>query len=202
MKQRVNVVLRDVKGAFDRVWYEGLKYRIPYLDLPPNLTKTLCNFITNRKAKIEWKGTCGEEFELSAGVPQGAIWSPTLYNIYIAPLPQPLRHHIHDIIYADDITQIITSPFIKETTYQRTNEREIERINTFEAQWKIKINMAKFTIIPIVQRNSPAIRLNNQNQPHGSIGTILGKQISPTGYKCHPIERAKKEKHPYKNSKD
>ena len=123
MRQRVNVVLRDVKGAFDRVWLEVLKYRILQLNLTPNLTKTLCNFITNRTAQIEWRGQKGETFQLSAGVPQGASLPPNLYNIFIALLPQPLRNSNHDIIYAHDITQIITSSFRqKRHIIQKTEE--------------------------------------------------------------------------------
>ena len=84
-KNRINLVLRDVKGAFDKVWCDGLKNRILELNLSPNLTKILCNFISNRQTIIEWKGKSSSTFELKAGVPQGPILSPTLYNIYIAP---------------------------------------------------------------------------------------------------------------------
>ena len=80
----VNVVLRDVKGAFDRVWSEGLKYRI--LSLTPNVEKILCNFITNRKAIVEGRRSKGLELSFAAGVPQGTILSPPLYNIHITPI--------------------------------------------------------------------------------------------------------------------
>ena len=107
----INIILTDVKGAFDKVWTNGLIYHILNLNMTPKITTILCNFIQDRTAIIEWKGECSNTFELKAGFPQGAVLSPTLYNIYIALLPPPIYQECKDIIYADDITQNVISPY-------------------------------------------------------------------------------------------
>ncbi len=43
-KEQVYVVLRHVAKAFDKVWHNGLKYKLLQLGLPEILEKTLCNF--------------------------------------------------------------------------------------------------------------------------------------------------------------
>lgn len=47
----VNIVLRNVSKAFDKVW-EGLKYKIKNLDLSPFMYKILCDYITDRFARL------------------------------------------------------------------------------------------------------------------------------------------------------
>ena len=91
---------------------------------------------------VEWRGNGGLEFPLTAGVPQGALLSLTLYNIYIAPIPQPLRHHNHDIIYADDITQIITSPFKKKRACDTTDAKRNRTVK--QLRKTPKINQTKY----------------------------------------------------------
>ncbi len=56
--KQVYMVLRDVAKALDKVWHNGLKYKILRLGLPDILEKILCNFLDNRKAKINF----GNEF--------------------------------------------------------------------------------------------------------------------------------------------
>ncbi len=38
-KQQVYLVLRDVAKAFDKVWHNGLKFKLHYLSLPPIFEK-------------------------------------------------------------------------------------------------------------------------------------------------------------------
>lgn len=81
-KQQVYVVLRDVAKAFDKVWHNGLKYKLLHLGLPPLLEKTLCNFLDNRSAIINIGNDSSNEIRLLSGVPRGSALSPTLYIRY------------------------------------------------------------------------------------------------------------------------
>ena len=51
----------------------------------------------------------GEKFQILSGVPQGSVLSPTFFTIYTKDIPQP-DHNCKNIIYAHDITQIISYP--------------------------------------------------------------------------------------------
>lgn len=67
------------------------------------ISKFLCSFLTNRKAKIKVGYVTGTSVSLLLGVPHGNALSLTLYTIYILDIPNPSIDCI-SIQYADDIT--------------------------------------------------------------------------------------------------
>ncbi len=78
------MVLRDVAKAFDKVWHNGLKYKLLRLGLPPILEKTLCTFLDNRTAKISIGNDYSNDIDLLSGVPQGSILiiTRTLHTVH------------------------------------------------------------------------------------------------------------------------
>jgi len=133
----VRVVLRDVKSAFDKVWHTGLCVKLLRLGLPSNVLALLESFLTERQARAVINDHVGSPISILAGVPQGAILSPTLYNIFISDIPAPRRPHSRDIIYADDVSQIVAAP---PKLIKCFVETEIKRINLYEKRWKIRSN--------------------------------------------------------------
>lgn len=178
-RSQCNVVLRDIVKAFDKVWHQGLKYKICQLNLPRILTSILCNFLDDRTAKIQIKNFTGEPFALLSGVPQGSCLSPTLFSIYTADLPPSGLDS--RTIYADDVTQVITYPGKSKEMMRLRTTRAIKAINDYENKWKIKTNLSKFQIIHISKLNPPPIEIDNRIFPYSREGKVLGCTISRIG---------------------
>ncbi|KAF2343476.1 Reverse transcriptase domain [Trinorchestia longiramus] len=104
-QHKIDVILRDVSKAFDKVWYTGLKYKLSQLNLDPLFTKIPTNFLSDRTAAIRIANHSGQPFPIKSGVPQGAVISPALYNFYTHDLPPPTLNTDY-IAFADDITRI------------------------------------------------------------------------------------------------
>ena len=193
-KSQVYLILRDVSKAFDKVWHKGLQYKISQLQLPLCFTKFLNNFITEREAKIKIGNFTGPSFPLSAGVPQGSSISPTLYSIYTNDIPEPAVD-CTTVQYADDITQIIVYHGKSRQLMANRVINEIEKINYYEKQWKIKTNKNKFKIIPIGVKKKNDIYIDGNQIQYSNYGKVLGVKIGTTGYNKHIQETTNKGKH-------
>lgn len=183
-KDQVYLVLRDVSKAFDKVWHAGLQYKIAQLQLPDTTTRLLNNYLEGRKAKIKIEDYIGQEFPLTAGVPQGSSLSPTLYTIYTADLPLP-DWGCTNVQYADDITQIISYPGASRAFMSRLTVREITKINKYEKEWKIKTNKNKFKIVPIAVKKKEDIIIDGIKIDYSLQGKVLGLTIGRTGIERH-----------------
>ncbi len=76
-------------------------------------------------------------------------------------------------MYADDVTQVITSPSKSKLMMKIKVEREIERISKSERRWKIKTREEKFKIIPIAQLKTKKIKVNGKE-----IGTSTSGKLN------------------------
>lgn len=187
-KHRVELILRDVGKAFDKVWHEGLSYKLLTIGTPGYLLRTIHNYLNNRKAKIRIGQYIGPEFQLHSGVPQGGCLSPTLFNIYTQDLPKPFpRTEI--IQYADDITQICTNPGKSLAMHHANTIRAIDTINRYEHKWKIRTNKDKFQIISAGTCRHKQLHTQDATIEYSTTAKVLGLKITNTGYSAHVKER-------------
>ena len=181
--KRVSMVLRDIKGAFDRVWIKGLIYKIKNINLPPLNNRWHINYLTNHTACIKYNDTYGRIFNLQNGVKQGSILSPTYFTIFTHDTPLPVKQN-KQFIYADDHTQLIITG--KNANHGKHILNAIKKINQFEARWKIqtcpdKFNIIHFTENPDYLREIDPKLITNK-------GKFLGLKITNKGYGEHVTE--------------
>lgn len=186
---QTNVVLRDVSKAFDKVWHDGLKYKLIRLELPDCITRFCCNFLDGRTARIKLGQYLGEEIHLRSGVPQGSCLSPTLYTIYTADLPDPTGSSEY-VAYADDITQVITCAGHCTRRMALQTSAAITSINEYERKWKIATNQDKFQVIPLAKYTPYPLRVEGRGIEYSVKGNILGLELGKTGLRGHVNARA------------
>ena len=83
-------VFLDVSGAFNKVWIDGLIWKIMQMHLPLNLLNVIRGFLTNRSLRVRIGSTISPIIQMQAGTPQGAVLSPSLYNIFVDDLQDVL----------------------------------------------------------------------------------------------------------------
>ena len=76
-------VFLDISKAFDRVWHEGLLYKLKSYGINGPLLTLIKNFLTNRFQRVVLNGQVSDWKEVLAGVPQGSILGPLFFLIFI-----------------------------------------------------------------------------------------------------------------------
>ncbi|KAL4108246.1 hypothetical protein QTP88_018479 [Uroleucon formosanum] len=98
-KQYCTCAFLDVSQAFDRVWHDGLLFKLKKI-LHPVFYLIIKSYLSNCHFQIRFGNAHSTISNISAGVPQGGILSPVLYNIYAADQPTTLNTLVAD--YTDD----------------------------------------------------------------------------------------------------
>ncbi len=138
----------------------------------------------DRSAKVKIGKDNSNDISLQSGVPQGIVLSPTLYSLYTNDLPSPGPGCL-DTIFADDITQVITSPIKSKKKMRMKVQRETERINKYERAWIIQTSEDKLKIIPIAHTKTKKINVNGREINTCNDGKFLGLRLRSNGVTSH-----------------
>ena len=99
-------VFLDISKAFDKVWHDGIIFKLKSYGVEDELLSLLENYLENREQIFVLNGQTSEWRKIMSGVPQGSVLGPLLFLIYINDLPDGINSLCQ--IFADH-----TSPFSK-----------------------------------------------------------------------------------------
>ena len=77
----------DISKGFDKVWHEGLIYKLKQNGEKGNLLDTFTNFLNDRKQRVVLNVQHSKWANIEAGVPQDSILGPLPFLIYVNDLP-------------------------------------------------------------------------------------------------------------------
>ena len=173
-KKYCSAIFLDVAQAFDKVWHEGLIYKIKCL-LPKDTHKILESYLSNRKFRVKYVDHTTNDFEILAGVPQGSVLGPTLYLIYTADIPQ--SDLIITSTFADDTALLSThsNPVIA----SQVLNNHLRVVESWLNKWRIKVNELKSKHVTFSLRvgDCPNVVLNNVIVPQANSVKYLGIHI-------------------------
>lgn len=163
------LVLLDIEKAFDSVWHDALVHKLIKLEFPSFLVKIIQSYLKNRQAFVEFQGAISEIFDIPAGVPQGSLLAPFLFNIFINDVKTPNNTEL--AIYADDTALMCEASWKNANLIKGRLEAGFLKIEKFFSSWKIKINSSKTEFI--VFTKSPAMKRKLEQTPPVINGSTL-----------------------------
>ena len=124
-------VFLDISKAFDKVWHQGLVFKLRNNGVNGNFLHLILDFLTNRVQRVNLEGVESTWHNVEAGVPQGSILGPLLFLVYINDLLEGIQSNA--FIFADDTSlfHIGLNPVESSTVLNL----DLANITTWANQW-------------------------------------------------------------------
>ena len=181
----------DVSQAFDKVWHDGLLYKIKHtLPLYYNLMRS---YLSARTFHTKIKDHTSATFPIMAGVPQGSVLGPILFVLYTSDLQ--MTNYTTTGIFADD-TAILASHDDPRTA-TRYLQDHLVLLQEWLHKWRIKINAAKSVQITFTLRKGQCpppslVYMNDTKLPVGNSTKYLGMHLDHKfNWKEHIVKKRK-----------
>jgi hypothetical protein len=173
-KEICSAIFLDVAQAFDKVWHDGLKFKL-HRELPCQFYEILESYIDDRYFRVKLENEYSSLRKINAGVPQGSVLGPVLYLLYTADIPKPSGTTI--ATFADDTAILSTDK--EAVNSKRKLQRATDEISNWTKLWRIKLNETKSTHIIFTNRKIDMlpIYLNSQQIPYANTAKYLGMTL-------------------------
>ena len=132
----VRGVFLDLSKAFDKVWHEGLLYKIKNNGINGNALQLIESFLHNRRQRVVLNGQSSSWLSIRPGVRQGSVLGALFFLIYIDDLPEGLNSEVKH--FADD-TSLFSIVNCVNTSASTLNS-DLSKIQDWAYQWKMSFN--------------------------------------------------------------
>ena len=90
----VRGIFLDISKAFDRIWHEGLIYKLQSSEISGLPLKCIESFLSNRFQRVLLNGQSSSWSPVLAGVPQGSILGSLLFLVYKSMIYLEIYHQL------------------------------------------------------------------------------------------------------------
>ena len=195
----VRSVYLDISKAFDRVWHDGLIYKLKRCGVSGQLLLLIQSFLSGRKQRTVLNGQSSNWGDISAGVPQGSILGPLFFLVYINDLAIGLRCNVK--LFADD-TSLFTVVEDSNTAASDMNH-DLDLISQWAHTWRMSFNpdpqkqAVELTFSrKKIEIDHPVILFNDipvkKVTEHKHLGIILDSKLSFSAHIKSAISKARK----------
>ena len=126
----------DISKAFNKVWHEGLLYKLESLGISRKLPNLFRSFLNDRHQRVVLNCQLSDWAPILAGVPHGPMLGPLLFLIYINDLPDNLNSLIK--LFADD-TSLFSTVHDPNHSAKVLND-DLNKISEWAYKWKMLFN--------------------------------------------------------------
>lgn len=170
-KQYCSASFLDVQQAFDKVWHKGLLYKVKQ-KLPHSLYPVIASYLSQRFFRVKQRDARSSLQPVEAGVPQGSVLGPVLYNLFTYDLPTSSDTVV--ATYADDIAFLASDndPRVASAKLQDL----LNKTQAWFEKWRIRVSGHKSNHITFTLRkdNCPPVHLGLDTLPHSDCVKYLG----------------------------
>ena len=142
-KKKTLGVFFDVASAFDKVWHNGLLFKLALLKIPYEIIKAIEDLLRGRQFRVKVDDVMSTLRKIECGVPQGAVLSPTLFSLFINELPMrrntgiKKESHEFTMLFADDLSYLLTFSNHDEAT--KLAQKYMQELEEWMSTWRLTL---------------------------------------------------------------
>ena len=183
--ETVGTVFLDLTKAFDLVNHKLLLQKLTAYKFSSNTQLWFQSYLTNRSQQVNISGKLSEPLHIEAGVPQGSVLGPLLFQVYINDLPLSIQTCILDL-FADDATLSGSDPSILNLT--KCLNEDLKNFQNWCIRNNMVVNVLKTKAMFIASRiaankileNRPNLKLSDEIINISTNEKLLGVHIDNT----------------------
>jgi hypothetical protein len=196
VNKKVFAAFVDLEKAYDRINRNVLWKVLREYGVNERLIRCVKAMYDGSRACVRWNGSFSEWFGLDAGVRQGCVMSPWLFNIYIDHCMRQAR--IADVGLKVGIERVCRLLYADDTVLMAESAEDLQRLLTrMEEECEkmgMRINVGKTKVVVFEKdevRTECKMLLKGGVLEQVSEFTYLGRQFERTGKIDREIERRK-----------
>lgn len=159
------LLLMDNQAAFDCVWHDALLHKMMINNFSTHIVKLIQSYLSGRKFRVKVNHRTSSPRDIPAGVPQGGVLSPTLFNVFMFDTPTQEGCDIAQ--FADDVMYMCSNKRAASVTVNL--ERAGKQYSKYCKTWRLKLNPSKTEALFCTRRTSARgrprrpIKIQNHN---------------------------------------
>jgi len=168
-----DVIFLDFSKAFDSVDHSILIKKLESSGFPVQIIAWISSYLSERRQRVSLRGSYSPWVPVLAGVPQGSVLGPLLFNIYMADLPPHLS--AGNSSYADDFKLFGPS-------FDSTLQESLNYLFSWAKRNKLSLNPSKCVVLHF-GHNNPCKKYflggNQLSSPssHRDLGVIIDNKL-------------------------
>ena len=148
-KDQVDSVLLDFSKAFDKVVHRKLLLKLDHYGVRGNIYSWISDFLSDRTQHIVVRGASSTNKPVTSGVPQGTVFGPLLFLVYINDMPLTTKSKLS--LFADD-SFLYNS--ISSTSDTNQLQNDLNKLTGWEKEWQMEFHPDKCKVVRFTNKRN------------------------------------------------
>lgn len=185
--ENTGAIFIDIEKAFDRVWHNGLLFKLDRLGIPNYLGIWIRDYLQNRTFRVRVGQSFSNDFPIKAGVPQGSVLGPVLFNLFFNDITDRIANKVELGLFADDLSA--WTSFNNNKIIEKRLQTQVDYLEEWMRTWRTQISIKKTVWILFqkggrIQKNQLSLTYNDQPISMERNPKFLGVTLDP-GLRFH-----------------